>query len=264
MSDNPRGAAGDRWFSGAIAATVVSVLISFLVGFVWLPSLQANLRLRGVWDAICSAAGLVYKREPSDIERRSDFKTSTVVMLPSMLQQPSAVSVGRGATLALQCTICHGARGVSTADTPNLAGQYAPTIYKELRDYQSGARSNAIMGPRVANLTDEDMQDLAAYYAYLPGLPAYHPANAGPAPPIVQSGAPMRNIAPCAACHGEVNYKTGSARLEGEPRTYLRTQLEAFASGARHNDISGQMRNVARGMSAAEIDKAAVYFSNQP
>jgi cytochrome c553 len=61
-----------------------------------------------------------------------------------------------------------------------------------------------------------------------------------------------------------VDYKTGSEWLEGESRTYLRSQLEAFASGARHNDISGQMRNIARGMSAAEIEQAAAYFSNQP
>jgi cytochrome c553 len=46
-------------------------------------------------------------------------------MLPGMLERPSGDSVGRGATLALQCTVCHGARGVSNADTPNLAGQYA-------------------------------------------------------------------------------------------------------------------------------------------
>jgi cytochrome c553 len=257
-TSNPRG-----WFGRAITITVITSLISFFIGFVWLPTLQSHLRLRGVWDAICSAAGFVYKREPSDVER-PNFKTSNVIVQPTMLESASAVSIGHGATLALQCTICHGARGVSSADTPNLAGQYAATIYKQLRDYQSGARSSAIMGPRVANLTDQDMRDLTAYYAYLPRLPAFHPTSAGSVPPIVLHGSPMRNIAPCAACHGGVGYKIGSAWLEGESRTYLRAQLEAFASGARHNDISGQMRNVARGMSAAEIDQAAFYFSNQP
>lgn len=252
-----------RWLFSGIAATLITVLISFLVGFIWLPSVQSNLRLRGVWDAICSAAGLIFTKEPADIER-TDVKTSTVIVLPAMLQNPTAVSVGRGATLALQCTVCHGARGVSNADTPNLAGQYAPAVYKELRDYQSGARSSAVMGPRALNLTDQDMRDLAAYYAYLPRIPAYHPAGAGTMPPIVRGGAPMRNIAPCGACHGAVNYKTGSAWLEGESRVYLRAQLDAFASGARHNDISGQMRNVARGMSSLEIKQAADYYSNQP
>ncbi len=254
----------DRWMASAVTVTVITALISFLIGFIWLPSVESNLRLRGVWDAICSAAGLIFTKEPSSIERRAGTKTSSVIVLPAMFQNPSAVSIGRGASLALQCTICHGARGVSNADTPNLAGQYAPAVYKELRDYQSGARTNAVMSPRAANLSDQDMRDLAAYYAYLPRIPAYHPASVGTTPPIVSSGAPMRNIAPCGACHGAVNYKAGSAWLEGESQTYLRRQLEAFASGARHNDISGQMRNVARGMSSAEIDQAAVYYSQQP
>jgi cytochrome c553 len=264
MNDAPLDSRPKRWYTGAIALTVATVLISFVLGFVWLPALQSNLRLRGVWDAICSAAGLVYKKEPSDIERPPDFKTSDVVIVPTMLRNPSAVSVGRGATLALQCTVCHGARGLSNADTPNLAGQYAPAIYKELRDYQSGARSSAIMVPRVSGLSEQDMRDLAAYYSYLPRLPAYHPATANTAPTIVLSGAPMRNVAPCSVCHGAGDDKPGSAWLEGESRKYLRMQLEAFASGARHNDINGQMRNVARGMSSTEMDEAAAYFSSQP
>lgn len=254
----------NRWLSSAIGVTLITALISFLIGFIWLPSVQSNLRLRGVWDAICSAAGLIFTKEPSDIVRWGDLKASTVIMLPAMLQSPDAVSVGHGASLALQCTICHGARGVSNADTPNLAGQYASAVYKQLRDYQSGARTSAVMSPRVVNLSDQDMRDLAAYYAYLPRIPAYHPASAGTAPRIVVSGAPMRNIAPCGACHGAVNYKTGSAWLEGESRAYLKAQLDAFAAGARHNDISAQMRNVARGMSSVEIDQAADYYANQP
>ena len=49
-------------------------------------------------------------------------------------------------------------------------------IYKELNDFQTGARVNAVMSPFAAPLTDQDMLDLAAYYSYLPRLPAYHPA----------------------------------------------------------------------------------------
>jgi cytochrome c553 len=159
--------------------------------------------------------------------------------------------------------MCHGARGVSDANTPNLAGQYVAVIYKQLQDYRSGARTNAIMTPRVASLTDRDMRDLAAYYSYLPRLPPYHPVTAGPAPQIVHHGAPMRNIPPCATCHGEIDHKVGSPWLEGESAVYLRTQLEAFASGTRHNDISEQMRNIARGMTPAEVERAASYYASQ-
>jgi len=58
--------------------------------------------------------------------------------------------------------------------------------------------------------------------------------------------------------------KTGSPRLEGESAVYLEAQLKAFASGTRHDDISQQMRNIARQMTPAEIDSAARYYSGQP
>src|SRR5579863_7631197 len=128
-------------------------MLSIATGFLWLPSLQSTVRFRSAWDAFCSAAGLVYHAAPTEVERRSGFITSNVIVLPGMPGKPSADSVGRGATLALQCTVCHGARGVSDADTPNLAGQYASAIYKELLDYQSGARTSAIMSPRVTALS---------------------------------------------------------------------------------------------------------------
>jgi cytochrome c553 len=170
----------------------------------------------------------------------------------------------RGATLAQQCAICHGPIGVSRADSPNLAGQYAAVVYKELLDFKSGARVNAIMSPFAVNLTERDMADLAAYYAYLPRLPGYHPEKQLPAPRIVINGAPLRNIAPCGSCHGTLDNKTGSPWLEGQPAAYIKTQLQAFASGARTNDISAQMRNIARRMTPEEIDEAAEWYASQP
>ena len=132
--------------------------------------------------------------------------------------------------------MCHGARGLSEADTPNLAGQYPIAIYKELVDFQTGARASAVMAPLVADLSDADMRDLAAYYAY---LPRRHRQQREPTPPrIVAGGAPMRGIAPCGACHGEVGTKAGAPWLEGQPVVYLRTQLEAFASPARGTTTS--------------------------
>jgi len=180
-----------------------------------------------------------------------------------MLQGASAESIGRGATLALRCTMCHGARGLSQADTPDLAGQYPVTIYKELVDFKTGARASAVMAPLVVDLSDADMRDLAAYYAYLPRVTNSGPA-AGKPPRIVTSGAPLRSIAPCGACHGEVDSKASAAWLEGQPAIYLRTQLAAFATGARHNDIGEQMRNVARRMTPEKIDAASRFYAGSP
>ena len=258
-ADAPRG----HWFASALTVTFGLVLASALVGFIWLPYSQADSSYRSLWDAICSSAGLVFNRPGTNAVAPAGYKTSTVVLSADLLPDDSAASIGRGATLAQQCTMCHGNRGLSNAVMPNLAGQYASTIYKQLQDFKSGARVNAIMSPRVTNLSDQDMRELAAYYSYLPRLQPYHPSAAGRAPAIVQHGAPMRNIPPCGTCHGEIDHKVGTPWLEGESAQYLRSQLEAFASGARHNDISGQMRNIARGMTAAEIQQAADYYASQ-
>jgi cytochrome c553 len=80
-----------------------------------------------------------------------------------MLQNASSEAIGRGATLALRCTMCHGARGLSEANSPNLAGQYPIAIHKQLVDFKTGARASAVMAPLMANLSDPDMRELAVY-----------------------------------------------------------------------------------------------------
>jgi len=76
-----------------------------------------------------------------------------------------------GKEKARTCAACHGADGNSTAaDFPRLAGQHHDYLVKALRDYKSGARKNAIMAPLVANLTERDFEDLAAFYSHQQGL----------------------------------------------------------------------------------------------
>lgn len=251
------------WFTASVGITAAIALVAAVVGFVWLPLAHPGEQFKGVWDAICGAAGLVRNAASGTQIVRADFLTTSVEIDPQMLQGASAESIGRGATLALRCTMCHGARGLSQADTPNLAGQYPVTIYKELVDFKTGARASAVMAPLVADLIDADMRDLAAYYAYLPRVSAPQPA-AGEPPRIVASGSPLRGIAPCGACHGEVDSKASAAWLEGQPAVYLHTQLEAFATGARHNDIGEQMRNIARRMTPAEINAASAFYAERP
>ena len=251
------------WFTASVGITVAIAIVAAVVGFIWLPLKHPGERFKDVWDAICSAAGLV-RNAPSGAQIvRADYLTTTVEIEPQMLQGASAESIGRGATLALRCTMCHGARGLSQADTPNLAGQYPVTIYKELVDFKTGARASAVMAPLVADLSDADMRDLAAYYASLPRVTSSRTTASEP-PLIVTSGAPLRGIAPCGACHGEVDSKASAAWLEGQPDIYLRTQLGAFATGARHNDIGEQMRNIARRMTAADIAAASEFYANRP
>jgi cytochrome c553 len=244
------------WAAGSIGITAALAAAAFVVGFAWLPQ-ASTTRFGGVWDVICSAAGLLHAAPATPVEPAA-YPTTQVEVTPQMLRGAGADAIGRGATLALRCAMCHGAQGLSQANAPNLAGQYAVAIYKQLADFKTGARTSAVMQPLVADLGDADLRDLAAYYAYLPRV-AF--ANAADRPAIVASGAPMRGIAPCGACHGAIGVKSGAPRLDGEPEAYLHAQLAAFASGERRNDIDAAMRNVARVMTLAEIGAASRFYA---
>jgi cytochrome c553 len=263
MSEQPLFSFGNPWFRASVGVTVGIAVLSALAGLIWLPLAQPELKLSGIWDAICSAAG-VPRASIQAPSLQPDFKTSNVVMTSEMLTRRDAVSIGRGATLAQRCAICHGPQGVSDANSPNLAGQFAAVTYKELNDFKTGARVNAVMSPFAANMSNQEMLDVAAYYSYLPRVPSSNLNASLLAPPIVVTGAPMRNIAPCGSCHGDIDNKAGSPWLGGQSAVYIKAQLQAFASGARRNDISEQMRNIARHMTAEEIDQVARYYEAQP
>jgi cytochrome c553 len=251
------------WFAAGVGITGAVVALSFIAGFVLLPHAEANPQLAGLWDAICSAAGVPRATVNSEAAK-PDFTTSNVVMNSQMIGPPDTRSVGRGATLAMQCAICHGSNRQGQVDTPNLEGQPAAAVYKELRDLKAGARINAVMSPFAAKLSEQDMLDIAAYYSYLPRQPGSHPDPAVTAPSIVARGAPMRNVPACASCHGTSDAKLGTPWLDGQSAVYIKAQLQAFATGGRRNDISEQMRNIARQMTAAEIEEAARYYAGRP
>lgn len=242
---------------GSILVLAVALAGGF-VSYVWIPRYQ--LGAASSWFvSFCTALGIPQPRaNPVTVPPGPH---SEVIVTHHLLAPATAQDIGHGATLALRCTPCHGPTGISYANSPNLAGQYAITVYKQLRDYRSGVRTNAIMNPMAQSLTDTDMREIADYYASLP-KPAASRLTAAP-PPIVHWGAPMRDVPPCGSCHGTTDHTLASPWLNGEPRAYLVQQLEAFAAGTRDNDINGQMRAVAHGMTAAEIAAAADYYSGQ-
>jgi cytochrome c553 len=255
------GKRADIWFACSIGSTVAVAVGAFAVGFVWLPLADTTARFHGTWNAICAAAGLVQTAPDLQPIQTATYPVTQVEVSPQMLRHASADSVGSGATLALRCTMCHGPRGLSLAEAPNLAGQYAVAIYKELMDFKTGARPSSVMQPLAADLTDSDIRDLAAYYAYLP-RPSGPDMSVSPA--IVASGAPMRGIAPCGACHGTVGTKAGATWLGGQPAAYLHAQLVGFATDTRRNDIDAVMRNIARRMTPDEIEAASRYYEAHP
>lgn len=241
-----------------ILAVVAMVLISGVIGFVWLP--RTVYSDQGFFAAWCSAFGVPRSWAASG-ERPVAKISSDVVLTHELLGRPQPADVGHGATLALRCTMCHGPTGIQEANAPKLAGQYAVVIYKQLRDYQSGMRASATMEEMAQSLSDTEMRQLAVYYASLPRSAGFQ--LTGVAPEVVRWGAPMRNIAPCGSCHGDIDHTMASPWLKGEPRAYLRTELTAFASDERHNDIDAQMRAIAHRMTPGEIEQAAAYYGGE-
>jgi len=252
----------NRWTWVSVAALVVLTVASVLIGFGLLPSAQADFRAQGLWDSICRAAGVPSKWLDTT-EQKSPIVSTNVVLLPEMAKQASSASIGRGATLALNCTMCHGAQGMSRSDAPNLAGQYPEVIRKQLLDYKNGDRANPIMVALAKGLTEENIADLAAYYASLPKARTAPTTYDESLPALVRVGDPLRNIAPCISCHGGVDQKLGAPWLEGMPKEYLVKQLQAFKEGYRRNDPQQQMRNVARPMTAEEIDAVSTFYARK-
>lgn len=252
----------NRWFTWSVAILAALALAAALVGFVWVPRAHARAAMASLWEAICSAAGAPAPYQGALLPEDERKYPSNVIVNAAMMEEADEASVGRGATLAMSCTMCHGARGTSPAGTPHLAGQPASGTYKQLRDFASGHRPSAIMQPLVKDLSDQDMRDLAAYYASLERerIAAVEPV-AQDSPRLVRNGDPMRAIGACASCHSPHALRPATPVLEGLSESYLRDQLAAFRDGRRRNDINRQMRNAAHGLTDQEIAELSRYYA---
>lgn len=238
--------------------TFAVAVVAIVIGFVWLPALQADALGIGWWDAICRAVGITRVTASAPIASSAAAVPTTIVWNRETLRAIASGDAQRGKALAAGCAGCHGAEGISAGDAfPNLAGLPADVLYKQLDDYRTGKRQNPIMQGMVAALDDQKVADVAAYFASLPS----NARSPGDAPPsLVGIGSPLRSIAPCAACHGPLGFKQGAPPLDGQKHAYLKAQLDAFAAGTRRNDINEQMREVARALSESERNTLAEWY----
>jgi len=264
MTDGDQQRPGDSRFVHWIGATAGLFVLALAVGFVWLPSAQRGADGLGLWDAICRAVGL-----PNGNARISapvaGQPASKVAWTTETRQRLSQGNASAGAAIAGTCNNCHGSAGISAdAIIPNLAGQSAASIYKQLEDFRSGRRNAEVMGVFVSALSEQNLFDLSAHYTRLPN-PIAEPAVAntnGIAHRLVEVGDPLRGIAPCGSCHGPVGITPGAPELRGQQRAYLEQQMQSFKSAIRQNDISKQMRSVASRLTSEEIAMLAAYYSN--
>jgi len=178
----------------------------------------------------------------------------------------AAGDAAAGKTKAAACAGCHGTDGKATiAEYPNLAGQHADYIAKQLEHFKSGERANAIMAGMAAALSAQDMADIGAFYAGL--TPIAGVANKDglqQGQDIYRGGITDVGVPACSGCHGATgngNPAAGFPALAGQNAAYTVLQLQAFRSKDRANDANAMMRGVAERLTDAEIDAVANYIS---
>lgn len=163
------------------------------------------------------------------------------------------------------CAACHGEGGASPSDDiPSIGGQTAASVYKELLDFHTGARTSRRMTPVVQTLQATDLVSLAAYYGNTKpngGLGGRRLSAGAATVRLATQGDPVRSIPACNSCHG--NAAGGPIEtpvLTGQHHEYLAGQLRAYREGRRANDVDERMRNVARQLTDDEIDAVARYY----
>lgn len=176
----------------------------------------------------------------------------------------------KGKTIAeTVCVACHGADGNSPASAnPHLAGQIEDYLYKQLKNFKSvdgkpAARNNAIMGGMAAPLSDEDMKNVAAWFASqkLKPVAAKDETKLALGQKLWRQGDFKKGIPACAGCHGPAGAGLPAQypRLSGQFPEYTEAQLKAFRNDDRTNDPEKMMRTIAAKLSDAEIKAVAEY-----
>ena len=178
---------------------------------------------------------------------------------------PITSEVIAGKAKAASCTACHGVGGNSMVPIyPKLAGQHADYLVKQLQEFKSGARENAVMWPMASALSEQDMVEIASYFAAQKMIVAdLESSKIGKK--LYLGGDAERGITSCAGCHGPDGKGAGKAGfpvIAGQNAPYLKAQLMKFKNGERHNDYNTMMRSVATRLSVSDMDELSKYIAS--
>lgn len=180
-------------------------------------------------------------------------------------------SIEAGKAKSQTCVACHGADGNSLiTQYPKLAGQHEKYLEKQLKDLKLGmtsggkqGRNEPVMGAMAMPLSEQDMADLAAYYASLPISNNSTPENVVDEGKVLYTaGDAERGLTACIACHGPRGNGTelsGFPKISGQHAEYIKLQLEKFRDGSRNNDMNAMMRDVAKKLTDADIETLSKY-----
>ena len=172
-----------------------------------------------------------------------------------------------GQTKTAICGACHGADGNSPVGMfPKLAGQHERYLFKQMQDIKAGVRPVPTMAGQLDALSDQDLQDIAAFYASQAStMGAAEEKLVALGEQVYRAGIREKGVAACTACHSPTGAGNGPARfpkLSGQHAEYIATALRAFRNDERINDGDTRiMRDVANRLSDKELDAVASYAS---
>lgn len=178
--------------------------------------------------------------------------------------------VEAGKSQSVTCAACHGQDGATGLDAsyPNLAGQNERYLTRQLMMIRDGGRDIALMAGQLNGKSDDDLADIAAYYASLPGKFGQAQGDdetIAMARKIYQGGNLAKRVPACTSCHapsGKGNAPAGFPNLSGQAVQYTINALTAYREGQRDTDeeYSGMMRDVAARLTDTEIAALAQYI----
>lgn len=161
------------------------------------------------------------------------------------------------------CAACHAVDGNSVVTlNPKLAAQHPEYLQKQLMEFKSGKRANAVMSGMAAGLSDDEMKELAAYFAAKKLTLGQASKNGAGSlgEKIYRAGIAANNVPACAACHGPngAGIPKQFPRLHGQHADYTLAQLKAFRTGERAN--APMMMAISAKMTDAEMTAVADYI----
>jgi cytochrome c553 len=177
---------------------------------------------------------------------------------------PAKPDLAKGQASFTACGACHGADGNSAITTnPKLAHQHPEYLVKQLQEFKSGKRANAVMSGMAATLSEDDMKNVAAWLSTREAKHGFAKDKELVAlgEKIYKGGIADRQIAACAGCHSPTGAGIPSQypRLSGQHQDYTTAQLTAFRGGVRNN--STQMTMIAAKLNDKEIQAVSDYIA---
>ena len=207
-------------------------------------------------------------------ENRITMRIPTWIIVAFSLAFPVATmaaegkpEVGKAKAEAAGCFACHGVDGMATADglaadknVPNLAGE--PNLYLQFQlvFFRKGVRKNEVMNAMAQQLSDDDLRDISAYYASLPGPDGSKAPDT--APQETELGSKIAQGIHCTNCHGDhFEGVDNIGRLAGQREDYVYEALRDFKSGARTATGAAGMAEVVYPLGDVEMKALAHYVS---